>query len=231
MTLAKRIVFTPNFNADTSDLYLEHLVEFQWVPGLAMSQQQKSVKNLHAAAKSQLQVESVLEVSTRSTDDLGRRLSAFNLKLRLNGLEVSVEEIYQAAKVFENGGPFTDLIGLGALNAKRDPRIKESGNLIGFQFNGVRFPLADSPNFYDWLYVKALSENNDLHAEIRFYQAFTDIAFNQSTIKPKVGKSFNSQARSISIWSTLESQGNVQSFIQKIDKLTDLPKFSSETLF
>jgi hypothetical protein len=231
MTLAKRIVFTPNFNANTSELFVEHLVEFEWVPGLAMSQQQKSVKNLHAAAQAQLKLENILEVSTRSTDDLGRKLSAFNLMLSFEGAKVSVEELYQASKVFEGGGPFTELIGLGALNAKRDPRIKESGNLIGFQFDGASFPLADSPNFYDWLYVKALSENKHLHSEISPYQAFTDIAFNQSTLKPKKGKSFNSQARTISIWCAIAAQGSVQNFIQNVDDMSEAKKDIRETLF
>ncbi len=229
--MAKRIVFTPNSNANTSDLYVEHLVEFEWVPGLAISQQQKSVKNLHEAAKSELHLESILEVSTRSTDVIGRKLSAFNLTLSFEGAKVSVEEIYQASKVFEGGGPFTDLIGLGALNAKRDPRIKESGNLIGFEFEGTPFPLVDSPNFYDWLYVKAFSENHELHSEVSCFQAFTDIAFNQSTLKPKKGKSFNSQARSISIWCSLSKQGIVQSFIRNVDDLSEVKKFIPDTLF
>jgi hypothetical protein len=233
MKLAKRIVFTPNFNANTSDLYVEHLVEFEWVPGLAMSQQQKSVKNLHNAAKSELHLESILEVSTRSTDVIGRKLSAFNLMLSFEGAKVSVEELYQASKVFEGGGPFTDLIGLGALNAKRDPRIKESGNLIAFQFEGTPFPLVDSPNFYDWLYVKALSENDELRAEVVSIQAFTDIAFNQSTLKPKKGKSFNSQARSISIWRTLASGDGIKGFLEKFPLDERLPEVvvSQETLF
>ena len=229
--MAKRIVFMPNLNSDTSDLYFEHLVDFEWVPGLAISQQQKSVKNLHDAAKAQLKLENILEVSTRSKDDLGRKLSAFNLMLGFEGAKVSVEELYQASKVFEGGGPFTDLIGLGALNAKRDPRIKESGNLIGFQFNGDTFPLVDSPNFYDWLYVKALSQITDLHPEISSYQAFTDIAYNQSTIKPKRGNSFNSQARSISIWCTLSRQGTVNSFIHNKNYLGETNKFLPGTLF
>ncbi len=231
MTLAKRIVFTPNFNESTNELFVEHLVEFEWVPGLAMSQQQKSVKNLHAAAKTQLKLDNILEVSTRSTDDLGRKLSAFNLKLVFDGAKVSVEELYQGSKVFEGGGPFTDLIGLGALNAKRDPRIKESGNLIGFEFEGTLFPLVDSPNFYDWLYVKALSENHELHSEVSCYQAFTDIAFNQSTLKPKKGKSFNSQARSISIWYTLDRRGETQDFIANITDLVEPKRRPPETLF
>ncbi len=231
--MAKRIVFTPNFKPNTTDLYVEHLVEFEWVPGLAMSQQQKSVKNLHDAAKSELDLERILEVSTRSTDVIGRKLSAFNLMLRFGEAKVSVEELYQGSKVFEGSGPFTDLIGLGALNAKRDPRIKESGNLIGFQLEGTRFPLSDSPNFYDWLYVKALSENNDLHAEVSSIQAFTDIAFNQSSLKPKNGKSFNSQARSISIWCTLASGDCIKSFLEKFPLDEQFPEVvvSQETLF
>jgi hypothetical protein len=231
MTLAKRIVFTPNLKPNTTDLYVEHLVEFEWVPGLAMSQQQKSVKNLHEAAKSELHLESILEVSTRSTDVIGRKLSAFNLMLSFEAAKVSVEELYQASKVFEGGGPFTDLIGLGALNAKRDPRIKESGNLVGFEFEGTPFPLADSPNFYDWLYVKAFSENHELHSEVTCFQAFTDIAFNQSTLKPKRGKSFNSQARSIAIWCSLSNFGNIEQFTNNFSTTPEKTGNNQESLF
>jgi uncharacterized protein DUF6977 len=39
---------------------------------------------------------------------------------------------------------------------KRDPRLRESGRLIAFEFDGVSFPLEPKTVFYDWLYVTFL---------------------------------------------------------------------------
>ena len=70
--------------------------------------------------------------------------SAFNLKLKPKNLaKASVESLYQGSKVFENGGPFIDLYQGSALAAKKDERIKTSGELIGFHFQGVDWGLND----------------------------------------------------------------------------------------
>ena len=47
--------------------------------------------------------------------------------------EFSVENAFQAGKVFENGGPFLDLLTVTPREAKRDTRLKESGRLLKFK--------------------------------------------------------------------------------------------------
>jgi hypothetical protein len=200
-TMAKRIIFTPNESPEPK-LFNEILVDFTWVAGLAISQGQKSVSNLHTSALGIPGINSILEISTRSLDPLGLSMSAFNLTLFHAGRKYAVEAVYQSSKVFRNGGPFLDLLSASSLDAKRDPRLKSSGELIGFSFESQMWPISSAPNFYDYLYIRALLENSRRLDLIRF-DAFSDLAFNQITIKPKSGKSFNCQARSAAIYSSL----------------------------
>jgi hypothetical protein len=199
--MAKRIIFLPSKDM-ASSLFREELVDFEWVPGMAISQAKKSVRNLHAAAKEQLHISKILEISTRSEESLGLSLSAFNLGIPYDNEIFSVESVYQSSKVFENGGPYSDLVSASSMDAKQDSRLKNSGALTGFNFKGQEWPLTSSPNFYDFLYIKGLVFNKVLPL-IAEFQAFTDIAFSQSTVEYKKGKSYNCQARSAAIFVTL----------------------------
>lgn len=68
-----------------------------------------------------------------------------------------LEMAFQGSKVFAAGGPFTDIYhAKDSRDAKRDPRLKESGPLIGFPFENVNFPLGPKTAFYDWLYINSL---------------------------------------------------------------------------
>ena len=58
---------------------------FNWFPGFAVSQKQKSIESLHAAILKTDAHAKPLEVSTKSTEPLGVSLSAFNLKLDNSG--------------------------------------------------------------------------------------------------------------------------------------------------
>jgi hypothetical protein len=196
-----RIIFKPT-QIDQSDLFCEELIEFQWVPGLALSQGRKSVINLHSAAISKHGINSILEISTRSQNPLGIEFSAFNLQVSVLGRKYPVEAVYQASKVFQNGGPFLDMMSLSALDSKRDLRLKNSGELIGFRFEGEDWPLTTSPNFYDYLYIRALLESENRRKLLEF-ESFSDIAFNQNSLKSRAGKSFNCQARSAAIYVSL----------------------------
>ena len=49
-------------------------ISFNWNPGFAPSQQKKNIFNLHKEAEKQ-GVENVLEVSTKSENELGKKLS------------------------------------------------------------------------------------------------------------------------------------------------------------
>lgn len=182
----------------------EIAVEFEWHPGMAMSQRQKSMRALHEAARSQRVGKRILEVSRMSDDELGRRLSAFNLTCKPEHFdrEVSVECCFQASKVFERGGPFRELLEVNPADAKRDPRLRESGRLIRFDLFGEEWPTEPVTAFYDWIYMNALRRKPKLAAAAMQYDAFTDIAFN-----PK--KSFSCQARTVALHVALARRGMI----------------------
>jgi len=153
-------------------------LEFEWFPGFSLAQKQRSLRALHQAANAQ-SLAPVLEVSTKSHQPLGVKLSAFSLELLLHdGTRATVEAAYQASKWFEAGGPYTDLLHVRPRDAKRDPRLRTSGELKGFNLLGKSFPLVPTSMFYDWLYILALSQHSDLCAAVLEYTAFTDIEFN-----------------------------------------------------
>lgn len=155
-------------------------VNFDWHAGRTPADKKYNVASLHQAAQTN-GLFSVLEVSTKSDRKLGRHLSAFNLKTTVPATHqmVSVESMYQGCKVFENGGPYTDIIEKSSLDAKRDARLKESGVLIGFSYFGVEWVSDSLTSFYDWLYLSALRPHQAyLRTHIMNYDGFTDIEFN-----------------------------------------------------
>lgn len=178
---------------------IEKLVEFKWFPGMAASQKKKSIASLHESAK-YLGYERLLEVSSKSEDPLGIELSAFNLTIttKKNNKTFSVESAFQASKVFERGGPYKDIFLKESLEAKRDVRLKESGNLVGFSFFGEKFPIVPRTYFYDWIYINALVQNRDLCDSVLEFDAFSDIEFN-----PK--KSINCQAHAVALFISLKN--------------------------
>lgn len=193
--MAKRPVFIPY--VDNRIGVDERIVEFQWFAGMAKVQKQKSIKSLHSAAEA-MGISPILEISSKSEEALGVKLSAFNLLIttQVKGRSFSVETAFQSSKVFERGGPFLDLLEQSSRVAKKDVRLKESGNLVGFEFYRTQFPLTPRTFFYDWLYLKALKQNEDLADHVIRYRGFTDIEFN-----PK--KSINCQAYSAALYVSL----------------------------
>ena len=198
-TMASRIVFLPISDAG-NEVFQEKLVSFDWVPGIAISQAKKSIRNLHEAAGKQIGLTKILEISTRSEEILGISLSAFNLQFEDKNF--SVESAYQASKVFEKGGPYLDLLNLSSTEAKTDLRLKNSGLLTGFRFEGENFSVTSAPNFYDYLYIRSLLTFTDRYL-LKTYDGFTDIAFSQTSLIYKSKRSYNCQARSTAIFCTL----------------------------
>src|ERR1051325_8321848 len=145
----------------------ERLIEFKWYPGMAVTQKQKSIRELHQAALT-MDVHPILEISSKSEIELGVQLSAFNLKIttKIKKRIISVESAFQGSKVFERGGPYNDLLEADPRAAKKDSRLRESGNLIGFRFFGKEFPLVPRTSFYDWVYVNALHQNPNLSGQL-----------------------------------------------------------------
>ncbi|MDP2820497.1 MAG: hypothetical protein Q8O29_19905 [Polaromonas sp.] len=198
--MARRPIFVPTVQGRV--LVETMYAEFQWHPGMAASQKQKSVSSLHAVAIEHGICRVPLEISTKSTEPLGVSLSAFNLEIttRKLGKTFSVEAAYQSSKVFERGGPFVDLLMKPAREAKADLRLKESGELTGFLFFGEEWSLDPRTSFYDWLYLNALNKCDEAVRWLDEFDAFTDIEFNPS-------KSVNCQAYSVALYKSLQARG------------------------
>ncbi len=190
----------PVFEVTTDEkLFTRREVQFKWYDGRALERARKNIHGLHENYLETHLDKKILEISTKSEDELGVKLSAFNLMVREG---VSLESAFQGSKVFKHGGPFTDIIDKPAVYAKSDSRLKNSGPLIGFSFDGQDFPIKPPTYFYNWFYVTTLAANKILADELleRNFDAFTDIAFN-----PNKGK-VNCQAEAAAIFVSLSRQ-------------------------
>lgn len=191
--MAKRPVFIPLEPPQCGVRALD--LEFRWFPGMARSQAQKSIEALHASALA-AGVGPLLEISSRSAEPLGVKLSAFNLTLREGDCVMTVETAFQGSKVFQDGQDLHDLYSRTSREAKTDVRIRTSGPLREFNYHGDLWPLHPQNMFYDYLYLKALAQSEDLSRAVMGYAGFTDIAFNPA-------RSLNCQARSVALWLSL----------------------------
>ena len=137
--MAKRPVFVVY---DQKPFYKEEFIEFEYFSGFAVSQKQKCIESLHQAfLKNNINMK-VLEISSKSKQKLGIELSAFNLMIETKkGQKYSVESAFQSSKVFENGGPYTDLLLQNSKTAKKDNRLKNSGRLKCFKYGNRVFNL------------------------------------------------------------------------------------------
>ena len=159
----------------------------------------------------------VLEISNASSEKVGKALSAFNLRLRSKELgkkfgvdSATIECIFQGSKVFENGGPYDDLYTKTSLEAKKDPRLRNSGRLVGFSFMGHDFPTNPKTAFYDWLYHCALFQNKELWEQAREYDAFTDVMFDPD-------RSLNCQAAALARINTMFRNGKLDNGMLRFD--------------
>ena len=102
--MAIRPIFIPTNNS--KELFKEVNIEFKYYNGFALSQKSKCITSLHESSMEQGYTK-ILEVSTKSSEKLGHRLSAFNLMLDTDNYgSISIESAFQGSKIFENGGPY-----------------------------------------------------------------------------------------------------------------------------
>lgn len=194
-----RPVFMPRVNSD--NLVKTDMVRFERHVGFASRQKKKSINDLHQVVRKKYGFKQVLELSSKSGNKLSFLVSPFSLKLTNahDGKQYSVENAFQASGVFEFGGPYTDLLTAPPRQAKKDERLISSGELIGYDYFGIKWHVEPLTAFYDWLYVNALKQNPQLHEEVLQYQAFTDITFN-----PK--KSIHSAAYALAMFVALSKR-------------------------
>lgn len=219
--MAKRPAFFATDDRDQSaPLVKVVMVDFQWFPGMAKSQKQKSVDSLHGAIKKRNSFR-VLEISSKSRDELGVKLSAFNLGFMHPKTQqfVSIESAFQGSKVFQAAGPFPDIYAQSAREAKKFFKDKQLGPLVRFDFFGQSWPLNPMTLFYDWLYLNSLKKNTVLAEQTTEYDCFTDIEFN-----PK--KSVNCQAYSAALFVSLSRRGIIDDALENRDAYMHMMKDS-----
>ncbi len=194
----------------------EKMIEFKFFNGFSITQKAKSIQSLHNAAKD-LGYENILEVSTKSGSEIGWALSAFNLMVDFNGDEqISVECAFQGSKVFEGNVQYEDLYHVESVQAKKNARLRNSGNIIGFSFEGEFWENEPKTAFYDWLYINALYKNYpNLVEKLLEYKIFSDIEFN-----PK--RSINCQARTCAILVSLVKEDLVDESLQSKENFINI---------
>ena len=208
--MAQRPVYVP---ISRPPFYQQVDVEFTYNPGFSPAQKRRNIDAIHQVFLRHSPDSTPLEISSKSLNPLGVNLSAFNLKKRIGSLkiETSVENIYQGGKKFACGGPYTDLYYVSPKEAKRDERLQNSGLLKSFSFEGVDYPSEPQNGFYDWIYIQAIQENEEIGEEIQNYNAFTDVEFNPN-------KSINCQARAAAMYVGIAKAG-------LLDKTVDFYEF------
>lgn len=217
--MAERPIFIPK--PETPQLVEEIFLPLVWSPGFALSQKEKNINALHEAAFS-VGIKNILEVSTKSKNKRGQHLSAFYLKVCDKRFgEIPLECAFQGSKIFEFGGPFLDLYRKDAREAKRDPRLRESGKLIAFEYNGFRWPLEPKTVFYDWLYINCLYPHRDWAQKLFAYGGFSDIEFNPN-------RSINCQARSIALFLSLMKR---QQLDEAVESATNFVKILCDSAY
>ncbi len=184
-------------------------VAFTWHAGLAPVQKRKNVDALHQAFRQRFPNRTVLEASRAGESEIGRRLSAFNLR---GSDGICVEAHFQAGKVFDDGrggaiGPFTDRMRALSVKELRD-EVKAVGathRLVRFFYKGEDWPLDPQRFFYDWLYCSSLAapRNASIRSALASFDAFTDISFNPQ-------KSINCQAHALALFRSLQAFGRLE---------------------
>ena len=189
--MTSRPVFIPN--DDLNNFVQIKDINFTWYPGFAISQKIKSISSLHEQIEKKLGIKNILEISTKSPNEDGKRFSAFNLKIKIDDKLYFLESLFQGSKTFSDGGPYSELYLKQSIDSKKDQRIKRS-DLKEFNFFGEKIEI--DFDFYTWLYFIALIQNKIFSNELLKYEAFTDIEFNPN-------KSLNCQAYSAALYVSL----------------------------
>ena len=197
-------------------LFKKENIDFKYFNGFAASQKSKSINALHESAK-KLGYDRILEVSTKSENKIGWQLSAFNLMVDFDiDKKISLECAFQGSKVFDGNVQYKDLYYAESIEAKKDERLRNSGNIVGFNFDGIFWENEPKTAFYDYLYIKTLYDNyRDIIDELINYAVFTDIEFN-----PK--RSINCQAKTCATLVSLVNTELLEEAISSKENFIDI---------
>ena len=199
------------FFVDNTNVFDERIITYDYVKGLAFSQKQKNVLSFHSSIQNQYPNLKILEISTKSNESLGVSLSAFNLKL--NGYPV--ESVFQSGKVFIDGTQYEFLKTYPPKEAKQYIANSEKSVLKYFMYDNMEFPLEPKSMFYDYIYIKALTQIPFTSSQLVNFDVFTDIEFNEK-------KQINCQARACAIYAYLLRTNSVDYYLSSLENFKKL---------
>lgn len=118
-----------------------------------INQKRKNVIALHEAYKAKFPTKCVLEVSSKSLQAEVLPLSAFKLQKFVPNLQrtLTVENICQGGKIFENGGLCLDMYDMTAKEAKKDERLHSLSAQISYYSEMIQ-------SHPGWLYAGVYSD-------------------------------------------------------------------------
>lgn len=153
----------------------EQPVTFTWIKG----SKRQNIRAVHDAVHTTDPDFSILEVSSASVQPEGETVSSLRLLLHLDSVaqDVPISTVFEAAKVFEHGGPFADLLTCEPPKVHKDTRLRTSGELLCYSLEGSEYPTEPYPDsFFEWLYCRALKQFPEKAEPLSRYNAFSDIA-------------------------------------------------------
>lgn len=197
----------------------------------------------------------ILEVSTKSNNfELGSALSAMNLMYTDCETQEtrSIENWFQSSKQFSRQGkifgPYTELLDIDPKSAKRFVNSKldnkvaiqytdnamfkriqaeiKDANLCGFVLCGKSYKTEPKSGFFDYIYSKALNQNQELANSLINYSVFTDIEFN-----PKMNGRvirYNTQARACAIFVALTKRGLLNIALEDFDSFVECVQYETD---
>ena len=205
--MAQRYCFKVNKDKSSKIMVDEELIEFKFINGLAKSQKVKCALSLHKSINELHKDAKILECSTRSTVDLGLKLSGFNLMIDGHPFE----NFIQASKVFEDNVQYENLLNEPS-NVASSFIHNLDKELIGFRYKNIFYPLEPVTLFYNYFYIKSMMESDINLDELMNYDIFTDIEFNHHN--PRF---INCQARAVAIYVSLRYKGLLDEAMKDIE--------------
>lgn len=192
-----------NFWKIQNGVIVKNVEDFKWEPGISIAQRRRSCINLHNVLKSKGYTP--LDISSASPDEFGVKLSAFNLMW--NGK--TVECWYQGSKVYKNAGVQHHLYNVSSREAKKSMKALAGDQLIGFNLNGIVFPMSPKTVFYDWIYLNGLVQSYGKELDFSAYDCFTDI---QAVINIDA-----CQAKTVCIYTLIQQQNRFDEVMKDFD--------------
>lgn len=227
--MATRPVFFVNDVYEENPRTNEIQIDFDWHPGFSIAQKQRSIKSLHSRILATTSLQRPLEISSKSPLALGAELSAFNLQLSIRAtspIKASVETVYQGSKQFNGTCRCdSDRYYLAPRDARKRARdYEDSAKLSGWTIGDFFFDLSSGTEFYSWLYLGALYQQEPLLKQLVEYDCFTDIEFN-----PK--KSLACQARSAALARAIYlNEGSLLPYLKRVAKSRIAPDLITRSL-